>query len=160
MRGMIFRILPNLDQTCPAVCDKYHIESGLLLKLPTTLIPTWKEILMAKFYVQSGLFSIIVQARDGEGAALWAVHQFLENCEAHSTTVSRDAVSRAAVNSKGAECNRPCQGHVCNDQNLAATLSVSEVGFGRREAGCYLTDEVMQKYVELWTALSTLGVID
>lgn len=110
---------------------------------------------MAKFYVQSGLFSIIVQARDGEGAALWAVHQFLENCEAQSTTVSQ-----AGVNTNDADGNRPSQGHGCNEQNLAATLSVSEVGFGRREAGCYLTDEVMQKYVELWAALSALGVID
>ena len=120
---------------------------------------------MAKFYVQSGLFSIIVQARDGEGAALWAVHQFLENCEAYSTTVSqatvsRVAVSQAAVNTNDADGNRPSQGQACNEQNLAATLSVSEVGFGRREAGCYLTDEVMQKYVELWAALSALGVID
>lgn len=122
---------------------------------------------MAKFYVQSGLFEIVVQAGDGEGAALWAVHRYLQACDRASqqlfvlrqaeTAATRplhnpaaDVAASDAFGAAAAEAGDP--------PDLAGTIRCSEIGFGRCDRGVYLTNEVLQKYTELLHALGSLGI--
>lgn len=117
---------------------------------------------MAKFYVQSGLFEIVVQAGDGEGAALWAVHRYLQACDqaSHELFLQRQASAAAGQSAAGTpedavEWNSSLQG---DPPDLAETIRCSEIGFGRRDGGVYLTSEVLQKYSELLHALASLGI--
>lgn len=115
---------------------------------------------MAKFYVQSGLFEVVVQAGDGEGAALWAIHRYLHACdrasqhlfEVRQQQMAGDELAQTAslIDWSAVELSQ-------DPPDLADTVQCSEVGFGRRDAGVYLTNEVLQKYSELLTALASLG---
>ena len=114
---------------------------------------------MAKFYVQSGLFEVVVQAGDGEGAALWAVHRYLHACDRASQHLFEVRQQQIAADEM-----THCPGlidwavEISQDPpDLADTIQCSEVGFGRRDAGVYLTNDVLQKYSELLTALASLG---
>jgi hypothetical protein len=121
----------------------------------------WKGSKMAKFYVQSGLFEIVVQAGDGEGAALWAVHRYLHACDRASQQlfeVRRFRTGSDAESSQAVEVQDWVADSTLDPPDLAETIQCSEVGFGRRDAGVYLTSEVLQKYTELLTALASLGV--
>lgn len=115
---------------------------------------------MAKFYVQSGLFEIVVQAGDGEGAAIWAVHRYLHACD----RASQQLFEERQLQINGEQSAQLAAFSACVDDapldppDLAETIQCSEVGFGRRDAGVYLTNDVLQKYSELLTALSSLGV--
>jgi len=115
---------------------------------------------MAKFYVQSGLFEIVVQAGDGEGAALWAVHRYLHACDRASQQLFevRQLQEFGKHSTQPVECQAWVADSALDPPDLADTIQCSEVGFGRRDAGVYLTNDVLQKYSELLTALSSLGV--
>lgn len=115
---------------------------------------------MAKYYVQSGLFEIVVQAGDGEGAALWAVHRYLHACDRASQQLFevRQLQGSGEQQSPTVEWQAWTVDTTLDPPDLAETIQCSEVGFGRRDAGVYLTNEVLQKYSELLTALSSLGV--
>jgi hypothetical protein len=115
---------------------------------------------MAKFYVQSGLFEIVVQAGDGEGAALWAVHRYLHACDRASQQLFdvRQLQGHGEQNPQAVELQAWVVDSTLDPPDLAETIQCSEVGFGRRDAGVYLTNEVLQKYSELLSALSSLGV--
>lgn len=115
---------------------------------------------MAKFYVQSGLFEIVVQAGDGEGAALWAVHRYLHACDRASQQLFevRQLQAFGEQSPQTFECQAWVADSTLDPPDLAETIQCSEVGFGRRDAGVYLTNDVLQKYSELLTALSSLGV--
>jgi hypothetical protein len=116
---------------------------------------------MAKFYVQSGLFEIVVQAGDGEGAALWAVHRYLHACDRASQQlfeVRQLQQAEGEHSPQAVELQAWVVDSTLDPPDLAETIQCSEVGFGRRDAGVYLTNEVLQKYSELLTALSSLGV--
>ena len=95
---------------------------------------------MAKFYVTTNHARLLVQAADSEGAALWALHQHLEqNATAMETLVTEAQVSRAFA-------------------AWGETVSVSEIGFERNEAGCFSTMEIVQNYCQLMLALERLVV--
>ncbi len=147
---------------------------------------------MAKYYVQSGLFEIMVQAGDGEGAALWAVHRYLQACDQASqelfvqrqagATVGPSAMRPSAVgpsaagpsaagpSAAGPSAAGPAPIGPAGESvestfslpgdppDLAETIRCSEIGFGRRDGGVYLTSEVLQKYSELLHALASLGI--
>ena len=116
---------------------------------------------MAKYYVQSGLFEIVVQAGDGEGAALWAVHRYLHACDRASQQLFevRQLVADGPEElSQALELHGWLADSALDPPDLAETIQCSELGFGRRDAGVYLTNEVLQKYSELLTALASLGV--
>ncbi|MEQ1906994.1 MAG: hypothetical protein ABL888_22610 [Pirellulaceae bacterium] len=95
---------------------------------------------MAKFYVTTNDTRLLVQAADGEGAALWALHQHLEqNATALETLVTEAQVTQAFA-------------------GWGETVAVSEIGFERAEAGCFRTFEIVQNYCQLMLALERLVV--
>lgn len=117
---------------------------------------------MAKFYVQSGLFEIMIQAGDGEGAALWAVHRYLQACDQASqqlfTLRQNQSASGEVPLADLAVTFQEVHAPVGDPPDLAETIRCSEIGFGRSDGGVYLTNEVLQKYSELLHALASLGI--
>ncbi len=93
---------------------------------------------MAKFYISSANSKMIVQAEDAEGAALWAVHQTLEQNESPSKVIASE--------------NNPLA-------SWGDSISVSEQGFDRHDAGCYSTEQTLKHYVELMIALERIATI-
>ena len=99
---------------------------------------------MPKFYVQTGSLSKIVVAEDAKGAALATIHNVLSDAidkdQRISTTleiVDQDEVA-----------------DICeqfNDQVL-----VSEIGFGRSEAGLFSVDEIIQHWHRLMIAIENM----
>lgn len=99
---------------------------------------------MAKFYVQSGLCSEIVTANDAYSAALWAMHLVMED------VVPVDQVDWLD------ECDVPESGFEDGLLKLGQTVAVSEIGFGRDEAGRYDTADTLAEWNQLIIALTRL----
>jgi hypothetical protein len=93
---------------------------------------------MAKFYITARYIQCLVQAEDAEGAALWALHQAVSE----GTSRSGEAFSPEQILGLLAQWGRK--------------ISVSEVGYGRADAGVFRTDETLESYWELMDALEQL----
>jgi len=100
--------------------------------------------IMAKFYVQSGLISHIVTANDAFSAALWAMHLVMEDVVPVDQV---DWLDQADV---------PEHGFADGLYKLGATVAVSEVGFGRDEAGRFDTADTLAEWNQLVIALARL----
>ncbi len=99
---------------------------------------SWKGSNMAKFYVSSKNVRLVVQAADAEGAALWAIHQVIEQkLESTSQIIDGQRITAAFA-------------------DWDKTISVSEQGFERFEAGSFITEDTVQHYVELIVALERI----
>ena len=98
---------------------------------------------MAKYYVQAGSFSRIVIAHDAQGAALATVHNVLgdpiEDDRALDPIqwVNEDEVEEFS-------------------EEVAELIFVSEIGFGRSEAGCFATEDIIQHWHDLMVAIENL----
>ena len=101
---------------------------------------------MAKFYVQCGLSQQLVQAEDARGAALWAVHQIIEQA---IDLDSIDWMDEDEINNL--ELIRVMLA-------LAEQVLVSEIGFGRCEAGAFDTPDIMTEWNQLIIAVSRLQI--
>lgn len=99
---------------------------------------------MAKFYVQSGLVAHIVTANDAFSAALWAMHLVME-----------DVVPVADVDWLD-EADQPEHGFADGLMKLGAEIAVSEVGWGRDEAGRFDTADTLAEWNQLVIAVSRL----
>ena len=104
--------------------------------------------MMAKYYVTSGYCQFVTTATDPRGAALWAVHQFLDkrigldavdwNAEA---TIDRDEVVECML-------------------RLADTIAVSEIGFCRDDAAVLDTVDVLTEWNQLVLAIQRMASVD
>jgi hypothetical protein len=90
---------------------------------------------MAKFYVQSGDYRLVIQANTARGAALWAVHRTLS--QVLSFTDEPPAASQPP-----APAGR-----------LGESVSVHEQGFDRPDAQHYGTFGLIRQWNQLMTAL-------
>jgi hypothetical protein len=99
---------------------------------------------MAKFYVQCGLSRQLIQAEDARGAALWAVHQIIEQA---IDLDSIDWMDEDEINNL--ELIRVLLA-------LDEQVLVSEIGFGRGEAGAFETPDIMTEWNQLIIAVSRL----
>ena len=99
---------------------------------------------MAKFYVQSGDCQQVVQAEEARQAALWAIHQTMENL------LPIDELDWIECDGLG----------IVKYENdflpLAKTIKVSERGFGRSEAAEYETVDVLTEWNHLLVALARI----
>lgn len=99
---------------------------------------------MAKFYVNSGSFQQIVTAKDAYSAALWAMHLVMEQ------VIPVDDIDWANdPESAGLD-------YMDGMSQLGDDINVSEIGFGRREAGCYETADTIAQWNGLIIALSKI----
>lgn len=99
---------------------------------------------MAKFYVQSGTMRNIVQAESSRKAALWAVHQAMqqvlpiEHPEDQSPAVKGQQMAQRGVTV------------------LSGTVKVSELGFDQIDAAILPTMEVVAEWNQMVTTLNRL----
>ena len=94
---------------------------------------------MPKFYVQSGRLEMVLQAKDGQSAAIWAAHR----------TLSRSLpflCEDAADYTRLADLTR-----------LDDTIRVSQRGFDRDDAVVFDTLEVVSEWNRLLVALDRLA---
>jgi hypothetical protein len=98
---------------------------------------------MAKFYVQAGSFSRIILAEDAQGAALATVH-----------TVLGDPIEDDRVMDP---VQWVCESEVDEfAEDVAELILVSEIGFGRSEAGCFATEDIIQHWHDLMVAIENM----
>ncbi|NND96768.1 MAG: hypothetical protein HKN47_05495 [Pirellulaceae bacterium] len=99
---------------------------------------------MAKYYVQSGTMRTIVQAESGRRAALWAVHQAMqqvlpiEDADGISPQTKSDSVGDTGV------------------AVLSTNVLVSERGFDNSDATTLPTLEVVNEWNQLVMTLDRL----
>ena len=99
---------------------------------------------MAKFYVQSGTMRSVVQAESTRKAALWAVHQAMQQVlpiEDHSE------------DSPKVKSEKMASGDVAV---LSGRVTVSEQGFDRDDANSLPTLEVVTEWNQMVSALDRL----
>jgi hypothetical protein len=94
---------------------------------------------MAKFYIQSGDYRLVVQANTARGAALWAVHRAL--AQVLSFTDEPVGVDDSNVAPAG---------------RLGDNISVHEQGFDRPDSQTYETFGLIHQWNQLMTALDRL----
>jgi hypothetical protein len=97
---------------------------------------------MAKFYVQSGTMRSVVQAESTRKAAIWAVHQAMQQVLPMETEDCPQTTSEK-VGSRGVAV-------------LAGKVSVSERGFDAEDASSMPTMEVVAEWNQMVTTLDRL----
>lgn len=103
---------------------------------------------MAKYYIQSGDFQVVVQADSPLNASLWAMHLAMEEIvpcdDLEWTSTARKDLRFAPGEAK-----------------LGVDMLLSEIGFGRDEAGTFDTLDVMTEWNQLTVVVARLSeVID
>lgn len=99
---------------------------------------------MPKFYVQCGLSQQLVQAEDARGAALWTVHQVIDEAVDLDSIDWTDADEIENLDLIRVMLALPDQ------------ILVSEIGFGRCEAGIFDMPDIMTEWNQLIIAVSQL----
>ena len=98
---------------------------------------------MAKYYIESGDVRMVVQAEDARMAALWTMHSAMEK------SISLDEFELSLD-------QREDLGDFDSVAQFAKTMRVSEIGFGRDEAGVFDSLEMMIEWNQLAVALQRL----
>lgn len=102
---------------------------------------------MAKFYVQSGKISYIVGANDAEGAAMWAMHQTIENM-VDKNLLDPEFEDDTEFLYYGSMLDGLAQ--------FAPVIRCSQIGFGRTDAGELETEQVFLHWNQLREAADRL----
>ena len=99
---------------------------------------------MTKYYVQSGTLYTTVQAESTRKAALWAVHQAMQQVLPIEITEETSAQSKSeTVSSRGVSV-------------MDQIVRVSELGFGGSDTKTLLTMDVVREWNEMFAALDRL----
>lgn len=100
---------------------------------------------MSKYYVQCGTSQRVVTAEDPRGAALWAIHEIIDQA------LDLDAIDwEDEAEIENLDLIRVMLA-------LGDRVLVSERGFGRCEAGAFDTPELMTEWNQLIVAVSRLA---
>lgn len=123
---------------------------------------------MAKYYIQSGKASYIVGACDAEGAALWAMHRIMDNkiCD-YEETLLHSQIDPFAIPTSDADHDDaplgmeipqaiPYEAMLNGLAEFDEHISVSEIGFGRNEAGELETEDIFHQWRQLMLAVDRL----
>ena len=117
---------------------------------------------MAKYYIQSGQVSYVVSACDVEGAALWAMHRIMDEkiCD-HEDALLSDGIDPFDLPISDSEIEGVPQAvpYEAMLQGLAEfdeSISVSQIGFGRSDAGELDTEDIFHQWRQLMQAVDRL----
>ena len=99
---------------------------------------------MPKYYITCGSYEFLTAGPDASSAALWTLHQYLDN------RIDLDSVDWSDPTS----IDR--QDLVCAMVELDEQLLVSEQGFGLADAGYFDTAELLTEWNQLILALRKL----
>lgn len=118
---------------------------------------------MAKFYVQSGTFRSVVAADSARKAALWAVHQVMQ--QVLPTDEDDDSLSASATdeNASNTTINRPPSGEPSGQRPgstpvavLDGRVRISERGYDRNDCAEMPTMEVVAEWNQMVLTLDRL----
>ncbi|EMI23763.1 hypothetical protein [Rhodopirellula europaea] len=118
---------------------------------------------MAKFYVQSGTFRSVVAADSARKAALWAVHQVMQ--QVLPTDDDTDSLSASATNETSARKTSPNQATgTSSDRHDGSTpvavldgrVRISERGYDRNDCAEMPTMEVVAEWNQMVLTLDRL----
>ena len=98
---------------------------------------------MSKFYLTSGNIEFVVTAVDSEGAALWMINQVIDQTFPPEQFDENDQPDELIDYTEALD--------VFDDQ-----IMVSEIGFGRDEAGILDSEWLFMKWFQLSSALNNL----
>ncbi|MCS7470118.1 hypothetical protein NZK35_26025 [Stieleria sp. ICT_E10.1] len=99
---------------------------------------------MTKYFVQSGTLRTTVQAESSRKAALWAVHQAMQQVLPVDDTDGKSAESKTESAASG------------GIRVMDEIVRVSEFGFDREDAPVLSTMEVVRQWNEMFAALDRL----
>ncbi len=99
---------------------------------------------MAKFYVQSGTLRAVIDSPDNDRAALWAVHQAMQQI------APMDGTEEASPSEKSKQVSEA--GMIV----LSDVIQISELGFDREDAATVDTFEAFHEWHSLVKALDRL----
>ena len=99
---------------------------------------------MPKYYVQSGEMSRLVQAKDSMSAAVWSAHLHLEKQLSEDFWENSNPEDPDTI-----ENEEFIDALACFEESMR----VSEIGFGRDEAGDFSTIDVLTEWNQLVIAL-------
>ena len=108
---------------------------------------------MGKFYVQSGTMRVVVQAQSSRKAAVWAIHQAMQQILPMADSAGPANIAAAA--NAGPE-NRAFEAPARQVEVLAAEVHVSERGVDREEASVIPTMDVVTEWNQMVTTLDRL----
>jgi hypothetical protein len=123
---------------------------------------------MPKYYLQSGAVSFVVCAVDVEGAALWAMHRTMDKMvEAYEAAKAEwldpdfnDEVGellQAEHNaSLGIPEGIPYDAMLEGLSQFDEAIQISELGYGRDDAGQLSTEDIFRKWRQLMLAVDRL----
>ncbi|WDQ18177.1 hypothetical protein [Rhodopirellula sp. P2] len=118
---------------------------------------------MAKFYVQSGTFRSVVAADSARKAALWAVHQVMQ--QVLPTDDDNDSLPASGTNNTPANQSPDCQSaSTAPDQPAGSTpvavldgrVRISERGYDRNDCAEMPTMEVVAEWNQMVLTLDRL----
>ena len=117
---------------------------------------------MPKYYIQSGQVSYIVGACDVEGAALWTMHRIMDEkiCDYEDEILEDEAdlfdlpIDDKAVT--GVPEAVPYEAMLNGLAMFGQTIRVSQIGFGRDDAGELETEEIFHQWRQLMQAVDRL----
>ncbi len=99
---------------------------------------------MAKYYIQSGTLRTVVQAESRRKAAIWAIHQAMQQ------VLPIDQADGETPESKSARAE------VAQIAVLDAQVQISERGFDRDDASLMETIDALGEWTQLVTTLDRL----
>ena len=122
---------------------------------------------MPKYYVQSNNVNFIVGANDAEGAALWAMHRIIDEkiCDFEEANMLRDLddlfedpeqTLQPTESIEGCPQSVPLEPMLEGLAEFDETVTVSELGLGRDDAGRFETEEIFRQWRQLMTAVDRM----
>ena len=105
---------------------------------------------MGKFYVQSGTMRVVVQAESSRKAAVWAIHQAMQQILPMTDSASVGAETGADPE------NRIFDAPARQVEVLAEEVTVSERGFDREDASVIPTMDAVTEWNQMVTTLARL----
>jgi len=126
---------------------------------------------MAKFYVQSGTLRAVVDSASADRAALWAIHQAMQQIAPVETTSDDNMASANNSRTQGFDAQGfdaqgfDAQGFVNKSFvaqdfiSLGDSIYLSEVGFDQEDSLRVDTFAAFREWHELWHALEKLEAL-
>ena len=123
---------------------------------------------MPKYYIESGNVRYIVCAVDSEGAAMWAMHRLMDTMAKTYQQAKADwydeeleeALPDATLESDeelfGLPEGIPYDAVMEGLAQFEPLIRLSEIGFGRQEAGSLDTENIFHKWRQLMVAVDRL----
>lgn len=117
---------------------------------------------MAKYYIQSGKVRFVVCACDVEGAALWTMHRVMDRkiCEFENRLLANEmdpfGLPTSEAELEGVPQAIPYDAMLDGLAEFDEKILVSQMGFGRNDAGELETELIFHQWRQLMKAVDRI----